>query len=241
MTEAYSADPAWVRRTTTELSDRSHHYIVLSHLIKWMAEEALPQASGTLLDYGSGGQPYRQLFETRVERYVTADVAVYGNLQPDILLTPNQPIDCGDSQFDTILSSQTLEHVQDPDFYLSECARIMKSNGTLLLTAPMQWRHHEVPYDYFRYTRYGLELLLTRHGFRLMSIKSTGGTFALIGQILLNFLNERKIYRPRLYKMINRVALWLDRKYPDDADVINWMCIAKKTGDSKDSAVPRSR
>lgn len=232
MSETYTADPTWVRRSEMQVSDRTHHYIVLSLLNDWMLEEALPQAAGEFLDYGSGGQPYRKLFEPNVDRYVTADVAVYRNLAPDILLTPNEPMSCEANRFDTILSAQTLEHVQDPDFYLRECARVIKNGGTLILTAPMQWRHHEVPYDYFRYTRFGLELLLKRNGFSVQSVKSTGGAFALIGQILLNFLNERRVYRPFLYKMINRTALWLDRKFPDGEDVINWMVIARKTGGS---------
>jgi SAM-dependent methyltransferase len=193
-----------------------------------MVEDALPHARGRLLDYGSGGQPYRRLFETRCDAYIAADVAVYGNLVPELHLKPNEAIPCADASFDTVLASQTLEHVPDPDFYVSECARVIRSGGTLILTAPMQWRHHETPYDYFRYTRFGIQLLLERHGFILESIKSTGGAMALLGQILLNFLNERKIYRPFLYRVINRTALWLDRKYPDGEDVINWMCIARR-------------
>ena len=228
MTNNYNADPAWIRRSTMEISDRTHHYIVLTFLHEWMVEDALPHARGRLLDYGSGGQPYRRLFETRCDAYIAADVAVYGNLVPELHLKPNEAIPCADASFDTVLASQTLEHVPDPDFYVSECARVIRSGGTLILTAPMQWRHHETPYDYFRYTRFGIQLLLERHGFILESIKSTGGAMALLGQILLNFLNERKIYRPFLYRVINRTALWLDRKYPDGEDVINWMCIARR-------------
>ena len=217
-----------------EISDRTHHYIVLKFLHQWLVEEALPHAKGRLLDYGSGGQPYRRLFEAQVDTYVAADVAVYGDLVPEIRLVPNEAIPCEDASFDTVVSSQTLEHVPDPDFYVSECARVIKPGGTLILTAPMQWRHHEVPYDYFRYTQFGLKLVLERHGFAVESIKSTGGTIALIAQIFLNFLNERQVYRPFLYKIINRIALWLDRRYPDGEDVINWMCIAKRVTAASD-------
>ena len=234
MNNSYNADPAWIRRDTMEISESSHHYIVLTLLHKWLVEEALPHAKGRLLDYGSGGQPYRRLFETQVDTYVAADVAVYGDLVPDIRLVPNEAIPCDDTSFDTVLATQTLEHVPDPDFYLSECARVIKPGGSLILTAPMQWRHHEVPYDYFRYTRFGLKLLLERHGFAVDIIAPTGGAMALMGQILLNFLNERKVYRPFLYKIINRAALWLDRRYPDGEDVLNWMCIAKRVTGASD-------
>ena len=52
----------------------------------------------------------------------------------------------------------------------------------LILTVPMQWRLHEIPYDYWRFTRYGVSELVTRNGLNLISIKPCGGVFALLGQ-----------------------------------------------------------
>lgn len=211
-----------------QVDESSHHYIVLSFLTAWLENRAVPVARGRMLDYGSGGQPYRALFEPVVEAYVTADVAAYGSLVPDVLIEPNRPLPLQAGSFDTILSSQTLEHVPDPVFYLGECARLLAPGGRIILTAPMQWRHHEVPYDYLRFTRYGLRYLLEEQGFSVEDMASTGGAFALIGQILLNHLTERKIYGRSLVRLINRISLWLDRRYPDGDDVINWMCIARR-------------
>lgn len=213
-----------------QVDESSHHYIVLSFLTAWLENRAKLAARGRLLDYGSGGQPYRALFEPIVGTYVTADVATYGTLAPDVLIEPNAAVPFDDGSFDTILSSQTLEHVSDPGFYIGECARLLAPGGRLILTAPMQWRHHEVPYDYFRFTRYGLTRLLEDRGFCVEDMASTGGAFALIGQILLNHMNERRIYRRSIIRLVNRLALWLDRRYPDGDDVINWMCIARRTG-----------
>ena len=230
MTEnpAYVASPDWVRRTSLDLDLSSPHYIVLSFLHKWMIERALSAAKGRLLDYGCGGQPYRALFEPAVDAYVAADVANYCEGKVDVLLAPNERAPLPDASFDTILATQTLEHVPDPAFYLSECARLLRAGGSLILTAPMQWRHHEVPYDYFRFTRFGIERLLKDYGFEVMDASSTGGVFALIGQILLNHISEGAIPRPRLNRLINQIALWLDRRYPDGEDVINWMFLARR-------------
>jgi SAM-dependent methyltransferase len=217
-----------VRRHDMALSVSDHHYIVLSFLHDWMANRALPTASGTLLDYGSGGQPYRALFETKVERYLAADVNPTPGQTLDLTLTPGQPVPLGDASVDTILSSQTLEHVPAPDFYMRECYRLLKPGGRLILTAPMQWRHHETPHDYYRFTRYGLRHVLESAGFAVEEITGTGGVYALIGQILLNTLSERGHVWPRIFRFINRTALWLDRRYPDGEDTINWMCLAHK-------------
>lgn len=222
------ADREMIRRCNMELSDRDHHYIVLSFLHDWLVTEALPVAHGTLLDYGSGGQPYRTLFETKIERYLAADVQSTPGRTVDVTIEPGKPVPLPDASIDTVLSSQTLEHVPDPLFYLQECHRLLRSGGVLILTAPMQWRHHEVPHDYYRFTRYGLESLLKRAGFMVASITPTGGVFALMGQILLNTISERFIRKPRLFRLINRLALWLDRRYPDGDDTINWMCLARK-------------
>ncbi len=217
-----------VRRCNMELSNRDHHYIVLSFLHAWMITCALPRAHGQLLDYGAGGQPYRLLFESKVTSYTAADINPTPGQRLDVLLVPGQPVPCADASFDTVLSSQTLEHVPDPLFYIQQCYRLLRAGGTLILTAPMQWRHHEVPHDYWRFTRHGLESLLTRGGFAVDEISPTGGVFALMGQILLNTLRERHVVRPRLFQFINRMALWLDRRFPDGEDTINWMCLARK-------------
>jgi len=217
-----------VRRADMTLDERDHHYIVLTFLHDWMAGRALPAAHGALLDYGAGGQPYRALFETKVTRYVAADVAPTPGRALDVVLTPGQPVPLNDATFETVLSSQTLEHVPSPEFYLRECHRLLKPGGVLILTAPMQWRHHETPHDYYRFTRYGLRHLLESTGFAIEEITPCGGVFALLGQILLNTLSERGLRWPLSFKLINRVSLWLDRRYPDGEDTINWMCLSRK-------------
>jgi SAM-dependent methyltransferase len=224
----YVPSPDWVRRTHYSIDSSNHHYIVLSFLHKWMLERGASAANGHLLDYGCGGQPYRAIFEPIVKSYVAADIAAYGDKKLDVLLVPNKRVPLPDCSFDTVLASQTLEHVPDPPFYIGECARLLRPGGVLILTAPMQWRHHEIPYDYFRFTRFGIESLLENGGFEIVEKSSTGGVFALIGQILLNHIAEKGVHKPQLNRLINQIALWLDRRYPDGDDVINWMFLARR-------------
>jgi SAM-dependent methyltransferase len=217
-----------IRTTDMHVDLDSHHYIVLSQLYGWMQKEAFAAAHGVMLDYGCGGQTYRKLFEPKVTRYIGADVATAANTKLDIELLPGQPVPLADRSVDTVLSNQTLEHVPDTDFYLRECHRLLRSRGILILTAPMQWRHHEVPFDFFRFTKFGLIELLNRNGFEVASMASTGGVYCLLGQIFLNHLAERGIQRKLLFRWINRLALWLDRNILDTEDTINWMFIACK-------------
>jgi SAM-dependent methyltransferase len=41
-----------------------------------------------------------------------------------------------DGSADVILASEILEHLFDTDFFLSECRRVMKKNGILIITTP---------------------------------------------------------------------------------------------------------
>ncbi len=204
----------------------SHHFIVLSLLNQWIKEVAAPNACGVLLDFGCGGQPYRDLFLPYIGSYVGADVAPAAGVALDIVITPGQPLALPAESVDTILSSQVLEHVPNPHAYLAECRRLLQPPGKLIITVPMQWRHHEEPYDFLRFTRYGLEHLLQSNGFKILDLRPCGGAFALLGQLLCNILSTRGVRSKLLYRLINRSALWLDRRYPDYGDTINWNCIA---------------
>jgi len=214
------------RMASMNVAPDHHHYIVLSLLNQWMSDVAAPAASGILLDYGCGGQPYRELFSRFVTQYIGADVAPAEGIKLDLLFRAGEPLDLPDHSVDTILSSQVLEHVPDPHIYLSECKRLLRPAGRLIISVPMQFRQHEKPYDFLRFTRFGLENLLQREGLQVLDLRPCGGAYALLGQILCNTLSQRGIRNKLVYRLINRSALWLDRVYPDYDDTMNWNCVA---------------
>ena len=97
----------------------------------------------------------------------------------------------------------------------------------------MHWRHHEVPYDFLRFTRFGLTRLLEEHGFAIANLSPCGGVYVLIGQIFLDHLAERGIKARIVCRIVNWIALALDRKFPDMEDTLNWQCIAFKRPGTK--------
>jgi len=202
------------------------HFIALTLMNRWLQEVAAPAASGVLLDYGCGGQPYRELFARYVSRYLGADVAPAAGVSLDVVFGPGERLPLSDDSIDTVLSTQVLEHVADPDVYLLECRRLLKMGGKLIITVPMQWRHHEHPYDFRRFTRFGVESSLSASHFDILDLRPCGGVFALLGQILANALSARGVQSRHAFAAINRAALYFDRKYPDDDDTLGWMCIA---------------
>ena len=206
----------------------SHHYISHYLIFEWLKGYAYSYTQGVMLDYGCGGQPYRDFFSSKISKYIGADVAAANEIVPDILIVPGERVPLADESVDTVLSTQTLEHVLDFNFYLAECFRLLRPGGALLLTAPMQWRLHEVPYDYFRFTRHGLAEVMAVNGFEVRHIMPCGGVYALLGQIFLSHLAEKGLRKKRLFRLVNRLAMWLDKKIPDYEDTLNWMCVGIK-------------
>ena len=124
-----------------------------------------------VLDAGSGRAPYRDLFSHA--DYETADfIAVKGKkyVQPDYVCDL-AAIPVEDARFDHVLLTQVLEHIPEPSVVLGELHRVLKPGGTLWLTAPLFYAEHERPYDFYRYTRYGLAHLLEQAGFAVREVE----------------------------------------------------------------------
>ena len=123
-----------------------------------------------VLDAGAGRAPYRDLFAHA--RYETADfLAVKGKryVQPDYVCDLAE-IPVEDARFDHVVLTQVLEHIPEPARVLTELHRVLKPGGTLWLTAPFFYAEHEKPYDFFRYTRFGLRHLLEGAGFEVLEV-----------------------------------------------------------------------
>ena len=154
---------------------------------------------GPMLDVGCGTKPYRALFDT--ESYIGLDIdseSTRARGMADALYDGGRfPFD--DAQFQSVLCNQVLEHVFNPQEFLGEVRRVLAPGGTLLLTVPFVWDEHEQPYDYARYSTFGLRALLEAHGFRLLQQHKLLADASVIFQIINAYVF--KVSRPRLGPM----------------------------------------
>jgi ubiquinone/menaquinone biosynthesis C-methylase UbiE len=83
----------------------------------------------------------------------------------------------------TVILSDTLEHIRRPQDLMNEIGRVLAPGGHLLMNVPFMYWLHEMPYDYYRYTRYGLEHLISEAGMRLMEVEAIGGAPEVLGDV----------------------------------------------------------
>ena len=77
--------------------------------------------------------------------------------------------------FDVVLCTQVLEHLEFPRESVAEMYRVLKPGGLLAMTVPMAHKEHQVPYDFFRYTSFGLRSMCSHAGFREVTVEPFGG------------------------------------------------------------------
>jgi SAM-dependent methyltransferase len=169
------------------------------------------QIKGDILDVGCGQKPYKHLFEYK--KYIGIEVEQEGhdhtNEEVD-LFYDGVTIPFEKATFNSAITSQVLEHVFTPDAFLQEIHRILKPNGTLLLTVPFVWDEHEQPYDYARYSSFGLKYLLEKNGFEVVThIKSLNDT-RVIFQLINGYIFKKTIALRRNPKVNLIVSFFLN-------------------------------
>lgn len=158
----------------------------------------LKSCRGRVLDVGAGEAPWRDLLSEEVE-YVGVDADLSGEFgmrrQSGITYYDGKNLPYDDGSFDHILCTEVLEHVSDPLAFLADLQRVLRRGGTLILTVPWSARLHHLPYDYSRFTRFGLIALLDAAGFSGVAIEERGNDIAVIANKLIVLMI--RLLRPR--------------------------------------------
>ncbi len=169
---------------------------IFAHLLK-----------GRLLDIGCGSKPYKKLFV--VDEYVGLDIDSEITRKRNLaeVLYDGKLFPLPSNSFDSALCNQVLEHVFNPDEFLSEIYRVLKPNGKLLLTLPFVWDEHEQPYDYARYSSFGLKSLLEKNGFHILDHKKIGADATIIFQLINAYIFKVIQNWPRLIRIMLTISL----------------------------------
>jgi SAM-dependent methyltransferase len=162
---------------------------------------------GEVLDVGCGRKPYQHLVPAT--RYVGVDIdsPVTRKLATADVFYNGRTLPFAEGSFDAVLCSQVLEHVFKPEEFLSEIHRVLRPGGVLLLATPFAWDEHEQPYDFARYSSFGLRDLIERAGFQVEAQRKTCADFRAIVQLASGALYKITRSRHRWLNGLAQVAL----------------------------------
>lgn len=186
-----------------------------------------------LVDYGCGDMPYRPLIEPLVKRYIGVDLPT--NPLADAHLSPEGAAPVEDASVDVVLSSQVLEHVDDPARYLAECRRMLRPGGLLVLSTHGLWVYHPHPADWWRWTGDGLRRIIQQAGFEVIEFHGLMGLAAAGVQLLQDGLVRKLPRRLRSLAVLPMQALaeLADRLHTADErrkDACVYMIVARTGG-----------
>jgi SAM-dependent methyltransferase len=163
---------------------------------------------GNILDVGCGKKPYKNLFNYK--SYIGLDIENEGhdhtNEDIDVYYDGNK-FPFSDKQFESIIANQVFEHVFNPNDFLKECYRVLKNDGKLLLTVPFVWDEHEQPYDFGRYSSFGIISILKEHNFEVLCHDKTLNDFRCVIELLILYIYKITRVKNKYLNYITSVIL----------------------------------
>ena len=161
--------PQWLSGKTHSSFSRSFTDITNKHILNIGSGDSILankfQSSNTIvqLDYPLTNSNY----EHKPEIYGTATCLPFGN-----------------DSFDIVLLLEVLEHIPNDQQALMEAYRVLKPEGRIFLSTPFMYPIHDAPYDFRRYTRYGVSLLLTTAKFNIERVFERGNALTAVFLLL---------------------------------------------------------
>lgn len=162
-------------------------YFARKGLYKNISELA-KNLNGRILDVGCGQKPYEKLFDYKEYIGIEIDTPENRKNKKADYFYDGKVIPFPNDSFDCVITTEVLEHVFYPNEFLKEINRVTKMGGFLLITVPFVWDEHEQPFDYARYTSFGLKHLLNISGFEIIEHRKSNNGIELIFQLLNSYI-----------------------------------------------------
>lgn len=216
------------------------HNWLIKRCVNTKLRSHLPYLHGLTIDLGCGTRPYETDILGFAKKYIGVDwINTLHGLQVDVIADLNKLLPFNDEVADCVVTFEVLEHLAEPGVMLLEACRILRKGGVLLLSIPFQWWIHEAPWDYQRFTRYGLEYQLRKAGFEDIYIEATTGFWSM-WVLKLNYQLARLVRGPYLIRNTIRYCLipfwwlgqttapWVDKIWNEDKETAGYFLMARK-------------
>jgi SAM-dependent methyltransferase len=129
----------------------------LQHFVKKTAEQ-LRGESGRLLEVGP---QERSLVRESFHNFAVDTFDIVDTYGPTLVGDITKVNDfIADSAYDCVVCMEVIEHTLNPFDTIKEIRRVLKHEGYLLISAPLNWRIHGPSPDCWRITEHGWNALL---------------------------------------------------------------------------------
>lgn len=181
---------------------------LIADLIADVYNNTLAQhTKGKLLDLGCGKVPLFIAYKD----YVTDNICVdwenthHKNEYLDFECDLTKILPFEDEEFDTVILSDVLEHISQPEHLWQEISRILAIGGKIVMNIPFYYKIHEQPHDYYRYTEFALRRFVENSGLRLLQLNSIGGA----PEIMTDIFAKNVLRVPKIGHSLAIFAQWL--------------------------------
>jgi SAM-dependent methyltransferase len=125
---------------------------------------------GRVLDIGSGDAEPHYPRKEAVASYITLDLPETNvrYLKRPQVFADAHALPFSGGVFDGVLLLEVLEHVRYPNLVLEEARRVLREGGTLCVSTPFLYPLHDEPYDFFRFSLYGLREMLRHEDWQII-------------------------------------------------------------------------
>jgi len=222
----------------------SNTKIVQEYLKLFILDVAAKYSRGNLVDLGCGSKPYEDIFTPHINSYFGVEhkeinELYFGETNKADLLADCTNTGLDSEAYDTLLSTEVLEHVFETELFLKEAFRLLKIGGIGIFTVPFIWQIHGEPIDYYRFTKYSLSRLFKNAGFNIIEIRPLQGAYATLiqAQILSIYCRPvnnillraiRKVRNIIYFPILNFIALKFDKLFWNDKMCLTYAVIVKK-------------
>lgn len=118
----------------------------------------LESVEGVLVDIGAADR-WIAPHVAKTARYIALDYPPTGHVfyaaRPDVFAEATR-LPFADGSIDAVVCLEVIEHVHDAAAAIREIARVLKPGGRAWISMPFLYPLHNEPYDFQRYTEFGL-------------------------------------------------------------------------------------
>ncbi|MCF6365444.1 MAG: class I SAM-dependent methyltransferase [Bacteroidales bacterium] len=141
---------------------------------------------GVVLDIGGRDRGITQKPKQQVEKWIFADIEAKHN--PNIILDVADMHAVETESIDVVNAIELFEHVAEIDKGITECYRVLKKGGKLVLSIPFLYPIHADPYDFQRRTLIKWKKELKKNGFSIETIEINGRFFTVRNSMKKDFI-----------------------------------------------------